>query len=57
MGREIRRVPPNWEHPKDDKGDFLGWEDVSEYGVSNFIEGGLILLVCLKLPRTPVYWL
>jgi hypothetical protein len=20
MGREIRRVPPNWEHPRDDKG-------------------------------------
>lgn len=20
MGREIRRVPPNWEHPKNDKG-------------------------------------
>ena len=22
MGREIRRVPPNWEHPKNDKGDY-----------------------------------
>jgi hypothetical protein len=23
MGREIRRVPPNWEHPKDEDGDYL----------------------------------
>ena len=22
MGREIRRVPPNWEHPKNDNGEF-----------------------------------
>lgn len=22
MGRKIRRVPPNWEHPKDDDGNF-----------------------------------
>ena len=23
MGREIRRVPPNWQHPKDDNGDYI----------------------------------
>lgn len=23
MGREIRLVPPNWEHPKDENGDYL----------------------------------
>lgn len=22
MGREIRRVPPNWEHPKDENGQY-----------------------------------
>lgn len=22
MGREVRRVPPNWEHPRDDKGHY-----------------------------------
>lgn len=23
MGREIRQVPPDWEHPKDDKGNYI----------------------------------
>lgn len=23
MGREIRRVPPNWEHPKNEKGEYI----------------------------------
>ena len=23
MGREIRRVPPDWEHPRDDKGNYV----------------------------------
>ena len=27
MGREIRRVPLGWEHPKDDDGDFLPCHD------------------------------
>jgi len=27
MGREIRRVPPNWEHPKDDRGNYLPMRD------------------------------
>lgn len=27
MGREIRRVPPNWEHPKNDQGYFIPLHD------------------------------
>jgi len=27
MGREIRRVPANWKHPKDDKGNFIPMYD------------------------------
>lgn len=27
MGREIRRVPPNWEHPKDDDGHYIPMYD------------------------------
>jgi hypothetical protein len=27
MGREIRRVPPNWKHPKDDKGNYKSMYD------------------------------
>jgi hypothetical protein len=27
MGREIRRVPPNWEHPKDENGDYKSLHD------------------------------
>ncbi len=27
MGREIRRVPPNWEHPKDEDGNYLSMHD------------------------------
>lgn len=27
MGREIRRVPPNWEHPKDEKGNYVPMYD------------------------------
>jgi hypothetical protein len=27
MGREIRRVPPNWEHPKDEDGEYIPLED------------------------------
>lgn len=27
MGREIRRVPPNWEHPRDDKGQYIPMYD------------------------------
>ena len=32
MGREIRRVPPNWEHPKDDRGKYQPQMD------SNYLE-------------------
>jgi len=28
MGREIRRVPANWEHPKDEKGHYIPLLDV-----------------------------
>lgn len=27
MGRELRRVPPNWEHPKDDEGHYRDMKD------------------------------
>jgi hypothetical protein len=27
MGREIRRVPANWEHPKDEQGNFIAMYD------------------------------
>ena len=27
MGREIRRVPPNWEHPKNDDGEYKSMHD------------------------------
>ena len=33
MGREIRMVPPNWEHPKDDNGNDLPMFD-EEYSVA-----------------------
>lgn len=29
MGREVRRVPPNWEHPCDDRGQYLPLHDRS----------------------------
>ena len=29
MGREIRMVPPGWEHPKDDKGKYISLMDQS----------------------------
>lgn len=29
MGREVRRVPPNWEHPRDERGDFQPMHDKS----------------------------
>jgi len=27
MGRDIRRVPPDWEHPRDDRGEFIALFD------------------------------
>ena len=35
MGREIRRVPPNWEHPKDEKGEYLSMYDEEYETVAN----------------------
>jgi len=32
MGREIRLVPPNWEHPKNDSGDYIPMHE------SNYLE-------------------
>lgn len=29
MGREIRRVPPDWQHPKNEKGDYIPMHDFS----------------------------
>lgn len=41
MGREIRRVPPNWEHPKDEKGNFIpmidkDYDSEAEEWIRNF---------------------
>lgn len=33
MGREVRRVPPNWEHPRYTKEDAKRPEDIGEYRV------------------------
>ena len=39
MGREIRRVPPNWEHPKDERGNYLPMHDKDfETAASEWIE-------------------
>ena len=48
MGREVRRVPPNWEHPKDEYGNYKGLHDRSfekelkewDAGKANWKEGG-----------------
>lgn len=41
MGREIRRVPPNWKHPQDEKGDYISmydhdYESKAEEWIENF---------------------
>lgn len=41
MGREIRKVPPNWEHPLDDNGELQpmhnsNYEEIFEQWLSNF---------------------
>jgi hypothetical protein len=32
MGREIRRVPPGWEHPKDKRGRYIPMMDKTHWG-------------------------
>ncbi len=45
MGREIRRVPPNWEHPKDEKGVYKVMFDRSyEAEKQEWIDGLLLWL-------------
>ena len=40
MGREIRRVPPNWEHPKDSKGNFKSMYDEDfDAALTEWLEG------------------
>lgn len=40
MGREIRMVPPNWEHPKDDMGNYLPMlDECMEDALDCWIEG------------------
>ena len=40
MGREIRRVPPNWEHPKSHNGEYIGMFDQTyEDAVKEWKEG------------------
>lgn len=49
MGREIRMVPPNWEHPKEKRYDFMRQKEVESYlpmydrsylrGITDWIEG------------------
>ncbi len=39
MGREIRRVPPNWEHPKDEKGNYRSMhEEYYETALNKWLE-------------------
>jgi hypothetical protein len=40
MGREIRRVPANWEHPKDDKGNYRNMRDVDfDTALTEWLDG------------------
>ena len=39
MGREIRRVPANWEHPKDAKGDYIPLHDGFSARLASWTEG------------------
>ena len=39
MGREIRRVPPTWQHPKDEKGQHVPlYDEAYEDALDNWIE-------------------
>lgn len=43
MGREIRRVPPNWEHPRDKDGNYIPmldqtYEDAGKEWIASCIE-------------------
>lgn len=35
MGREVRQVPENWEHPKNEKGDYLSCHDETYEDAAN----------------------
>lgn len=49
MGREVRRVPPNWDHPKEKRFDYMRQKEVESYrpmcnesylkDMANWIEG------------------
>ena len=39
MGREIRRVPPNWEHPKNDYGNYIPMHDETfDFALENYYQ-------------------
>lgn len=39
MGREIRRVPADWQHPKDGKGNFIPMQEHFSYNAEEIAEG------------------
>ena len=39
MGREVRRVPANWEHPKDEKGHYIPHHEHFPYDQEEIEEG------------------
>lgn len=39
MGREVRRVPANWEHPKDERGNFIPLFSSFTYNEAEIREG------------------
>lgn len=48
MGREVRRVPENWEHPRNEKGDYIPLfyrsfaEDDERWVPSAVCDGGVL---------------
>lgn len=39
MGREVRRVPANWEHPKNERGEYIPMHDKFSYTPAEVKEG------------------
>lgn len=39
MGREVRRVPKNWKHPKNKKGDYIPMDESFPYNAEEVKEG------------------
>ena len=39
MGRKVRRVPPDWEHPRDAQGEYIPMHDHFPYNEAEIAEG------------------